>query len=449
MRTSTPVSTSVSADRWAALGALALGYVMILVDATALSVVTVRLMESLHTDVRSVLWVSSAYLLAFAVPMLLCGRLGDRFGHRRMYLLGLAVFLLASLACGFAPTLGALVAMRVVQGIGAALMTPQVMAIITLVFPMETRGAALGVWGSVTGVATLAGPLLGGLLADVASWRWVFWLNVPVGVAGIVLTLRFVPRSTVVVRRLDLPGSVLSAAAVFGLILGLQELGRPGALPWIALAAGGAAALAFVSRQRQRRRGEDALVPLRLFRIRSFAASSGVNLLAGAWVTAYVFPATLYAQARHGVSPGGAALLLAPTALVSALLAPRVGRSLRRRDPRGVLSIGLAVCALGLALFVAVLAAGLPAGWLTVPAAVVGVGSAMMWGPMSLLATSELPRDLVGAGAGVFNTTRQLGSAFGAAAVAAVLAHGALPGAMVLAAAVCLAALAASAALRS
>ncbi len=447
MRTSTPMSTSVSADRWAALGALALGYAMILVDATALSVVTVRLMDGLHTDVRSVLWVSSAYLLAFAVPMLLCGRLGDRFGHRRMYLLGLAVFLLASLACGFAPTLGVLVAMRVVQGIGAALMTPQVMAIITLVFPIETRGAALGVWGSVTGVATLAGPLLGGLLADVASWRWVFWLNVPVGVAGIVLTLRFVPRSTADARRLDIPGAVLSAAAVFGLILGLQELGRPGAMPWIALAAGAAATLAFLSRQR--RRSEDALVPLRLFRIRSFAASSGVNLLAGAWVTAYVFPATLYAQARHGVSPGGAALLLAPMALVSALLAPRVGRSLRRRDPRGVLSAGLAVCALGLALFVAVLAAALPAGWLTVPAAVVGVGSAMMWGPMSLLATSELPRDLVGAGAGVFNTTRQLGSAFGAAAVAAVLAHGALPGAMVFAAVVCLAALAASAAVRS
>lgn len=171
MRTSTPVSPSVFADRWAALGALALGYVMILVDATALSVITVRLMEGLRTDVRSVLWVSSAYLLAFAVPMLVCGRLGDRFGHRRMYLLGLSVFLVASLACGCAPTIGALVALRVVQGFGAALMTPQVMAIITLVFPMESRGGALGVWGSITGIATLAGPLLGGVLSDVARDR--------------------------------------------------------------------------------------------------------------------------------------------------------------------------------------------------------------------------------------------------------------------------------------
>ncbi|SDR26073.1 drug resistance transporter, EmrB/QacA subfamily [Tsukamurella pulmonis] len=447
MRTSTPVTTPVSADRWPALGALALGYVMILVDATALSVVTVRLMEGLHTDVRSVLWVSSAYLLAFAVPMLLCGRLGDRFGHRRMYLLGLTVFVLASLACGLAPTLGVLVALRVVQGFGAALMTPQVMAIITLVFPMETRGAALGVWGAITGIATLAGPLLGGVLTEFASWRWVFWLNVPVGLAGIVMTLRYVPRSVTTSRRLDLPGSVLSAAAVLGLILGLQESGRPGAAPWLALAAGGTGTVVFLVWQR--RRGDGALVPLRLFRIRSFAASSGVNLLAGAWVTAYVFPATLYAQARHGVSPGGAALLLAPTALVSALLAPRVGRSLRRRDPRGVLSTGLAVCGLGLGLFVVVVAAEMPPGWLVLPASVVGVGSAMMWGPLSLLATSELPRDLVGAGAGAFNTARQLGSAFGAAAVAAVLAHGALSGALALAAGICLAALAAAAALRS
>ncbi|KXP03295.1 DHA2 family efflux MFS transporter permease subunit [Tsukamurella pseudospumae] len=446
MRTSTPVSPSVFADRWAALGALALGYVMILVDATALSVITVRLMEGLRTDVRSVLWVSSAYLLAFAVPMLVCGRLGDRFGHRRMYLLGLSVFLVASLACGCAPTIGALVALRVVQGFGAALMTPQVMAIITLVFPMESRGGALGVWGSITGIATLAGPLLGGVLSDVASWRWVFWLNVPLGIVGIVMTLRFVPGSTVTARRLDLPGAALSAVAVFGLVYGLQEVGGNGALPWLTLGVGAIVAAAFLAGQR--RRGDGALVPLRLFRIRSFAASSGVNVLAGAWVTAYVFPATLYAQQQHGVSPGGAAFLLAPTALVSALLAPRVGRSLRRRDPRGLLSAGLAVCAVGLGIFVAVIAAGLAAAWLMVPSAVVGVGSAMMWGPMSLLATSELPRDLVGAGSGVFNTTRQVGSAFGAAAVATVLAHGSPAGALALAALVCLAALAASFRLR-
>lgn len=179
---------------WAALWTLVLGFFMILVDTTIVSVANPTIMKSLNTDMTATLWATSAYLLAYAVPLLITGRLGDRFGPRRVYLIGLTVFALSSLACGLSPTIEMLVVARVFQGFGAALMTPQTMAVITRIFAPRERGQAMAVWGITAGVATLVGPILGGFLIDAVGWEWIFFINVPVAIVGFVLALKYVPR---------------------------------------------------------------------------------------------------------------------------------------------------------------------------------------------------------------------------------------------------------------
>lgn len=175
---------------WRALWALVIGFFMILVDSTIVSVATPVLVEGLSASIGQVIWVTSAYLLAYAVPLLITGRLGDKFGPKRVYLAGLAVFTVSSAWCGLTTTASGLVLARVVQGLGAALMTPQTMAVITRLFPPHDRGRAMGLWGAVAGVATLVGPVLGGVLVDSLGWRWIFFVNVPVGLLGLALAWR-------------------------------------------------------------------------------------------------------------------------------------------------------------------------------------------------------------------------------------------------------------------
>ena len=169
------------------------GFFMILVDSTIVAVANVVIMQKLGTDYDGVIWVTSAYLLAYAVPLLVAGRLGDRFGPRNLYLAGLAVFTLASLWCGLSGSIGMLIAARVVQGFGAALLTPQTLSTITRIFPPDRRGAAMSVWGATAGVATLVGPLAGGVLVDHLGWQWIFFVNVPIGIVGLALAWVMVP----------------------------------------------------------------------------------------------------------------------------------------------------------------------------------------------------------------------------------------------------------------
>lgn len=208
---------------WPALWAMVIGFFMILVDSTIVSVATDSIMVGLGTDLNSVVWVTSAYLLAYVVPLLLAGRLGDMYGPKNLYLIGLVIFTAASAWCGLSGTAGMLIAARVVQGFGAALMTPQTMAVITRTFPADKRGSAMALWGSVAGVAILVGPLAGGVLVDRLGWEWVFFVNVPVGVIAFVLAMRLVPSLPTHKHRLDIPGIVLSAAGLFLLTFGLQE----------------------------------------------------------------------------------------------------------------------------------------------------------------------------------------------------------------------------------
>ncbi len=189
----TPQHVRPEVRPWPALWALVLGFFMILVDSTIVSVATPAIMTDLKTDVGNVIWVTSAYLLAYAVPLLVTGRLGDRIGPKKVYLTGLALFTLASVWCGLTTSVGMLIVARVFQGLVASMMTPQTMAVITRIFPPDERGKAMSLWGATAGVATLVGPILGGVLVDALGWQWIFFLNAPIGVIGFVLAMRLVP----------------------------------------------------------------------------------------------------------------------------------------------------------------------------------------------------------------------------------------------------------------
>jgi EmrB/QacA subfamily drug resistance transporter len=413
--------TSEALRPWPALWAMVLGFFMILVDATIVSIATPAIMSAFNADVDSVVWVTSAYLLAYAVPLLITGRLGDRFGPKRVYLVGLAVFTLASLWCGLTTSIGGLVVARIVQGLGASLLSPQTMNVITRTFPADQRGRAMSLWGAAAGIAVLVGPILGGLLIDALGWEWIFFVNVPVGVVGLVLAARLVPTLSTSVHRFDLLGVALSAVGMFLLVFGIQE-GQAfdwGPIAWGMIGAGVAVLALFVAWQA--RNPAEPLVSLGLFRDRNFSLANIAVTTLGFAVTAQAFPITLYAQGVRGLTPTGAALLLAPAAVISTILAPFVGRLTDRAHPRWIAGFGLGCFAVGLLWLAAVMRPDTPTWALVLPIGLTGIGSGFMWAPVSTAATRNLPMHQAGAGAGVYNTTRQVGAVLGSAGIAALM----------------------------
>ncbi|MCJ1714179.1 DHA2 family efflux MFS transporter permease subunit [Curtobacterium sp. VKM Ac-2922] len=411
---------------WPALWALVVGFFMILVDSTIVSVATPTIAQKLAADINSVIWVTSAYLLAYAVPLLITGRLGDRFGPKVMYQIGLVVFTLASLWCGFSGSIETLIIARVVQGLGAAMMTPQTMAVITRIFPPQNRGAAMGLWGAVAGVASLVGPILGGLLVDGFGWEWIFFVNVPVGVVAFVLAQRFVPSFERHGHRFDVLGIVLSAVGLFLLVFGIQE-GETydwgvitGVISvWSLIITGIVVLVAFVVWQGVQK-GEP-LLPLGLFKDRNFTLANIAITAVGVAISSFALPIMLWAQDVLRFSPTQAALLLVPQAVIAAGLSPLVGKKLTVWNPRWVAAFGLACFSGGLFWFGALLSSGADWGWTLLPSALLGLANACMWGPLSVSATRNLPPKLAGAGSGVYNTTRQIGAVLGSAGIAALI----------------------------
>ncbi|WP_246160003.1 DHA2 family efflux MFS transporter permease subunit [Microbacterium rhizomatis] len=402
---------------------------MILVDTTIVSVANPAIKAALDpatNNLDNVVWVTSAYLLAYAVPLLVTGRLGDRFGPKNIYLIGLTVFTLASLWCGFSTTLGMLVAARAVQGIGAALLAPQTMAIITRTFPPNRRGAAMGLWGATAGVATLVGPLAGGLLVDGFGWEWIFFINIPVGIIGFVLAWIFVPKLETHAHTFDIPGVLLSGAALFLIVFGLQEgetydwgvIWGPITV-WSMIVTGIVLLVLFIWLQSRTKR--EPLVPLVLFRDRNFSVSNiGISVV-GFAVTSMSLPLMFFIQLARGLTPTESALLLIPMAVLTGVLSPLSGRLLDRVDARVILVPGLVLYAASLVWYSALMNASTPIWMFLLPSALMGVASAGMWGPLATTANRNLPVQLAGAGSGIYNTTRTVGSVIGSAAIAAFM----------------------------
>ena len=406
---------------WDALWAMMVGFFMILLDSTIVAVANPSIMAKLGTGYDTVIWVTSAYLLAYAVPLLVAGRLGDRFGPKNLYLLGLAVFTAASLWCGLSGTIGMLIAARVVQGIGAGVLTPQTLSVITRIFPPERRGMAMSVWGATAGVATLVGPLAGGVLVDALGWAWIFFVNVPIGIIGLGLAVWLIPVLPTHKHRFDLVGVGLSGVAMFLIVFALQE-GQPGGwAPWIwaVLVAGVGFMTAFVYWQSVST--DEPLIPLDIFGDRDFSLSNLAGVVIGFAATAMVLPLMFYAQAVCGLSPTRSALLIAPMAITSGLLAPIVGRIVDRAHPRSVVGFGFSALAIGLTWLSIAMTPSAPIWQLVLPFIALGVGSAFIWAPLAATGIRNLPPRLAGAGSGVYNATRQVGAVLGSAGMASFM----------------------------
>lgn len=406
---------------WNALWAMMVGFFMIMVDSTIVVIANPTIKADLHTGYATVVWVTSAYLLGYGVVLLVAGRLGDRFGTKNLYLIGLAVFTAASMWCGLSGSAAMLIAARVVQGVGAGVLTPQTLSTITRIFPPERRGVAVSLWGSTAGVATLVGPLVGGALVDGLGWQWIFFVNVPIGVAGLALAVWGVPALPTQAHRFDLVGVALSGLGMFLIVFGLQQ-GQAGHWqPWIwaMIVAGVGFMSVFVYWQAINTR--EPLIPLQVFADRDFTVCNAGVAITSFATTALMLPLPFFLQAGCGLSPTRSALVIAPMAVMGGVLAPFAGVLVDRYHPRPVLGFGFSMMAIGLTWLSFEMSPSTPIWRLLLPFAVIGVGSAFVWAPLTATATRNLPDDLAGTGSAVYNSVRQLGAVLGSAGMAAFM----------------------------
>jgi len=405
-----------------------IGFFMLMIDSLIVSVANPTIQEKLNTSLTATIWVTSAYMLAIAVPLLVAGRLGDRFGQKNVFQVGMVVFTLASLGCGLSRSIVMLICARVVQGVGGALMTPQTQALIVRMFPPAKRGAPMGLWGAVSGVAMLIAPLLGGFLVDHIGWPAIFLVNVPVGVAGLILTGVFVPRLSTSRPRFDWLGMAISGVGLFLLVFGIQEgstrnwgkVWGPITI-WQMIGAGVVVLAGFVVWQVKGT--SDPLVPMRLFRYRDFTVASAAVMCTGFVVAAMPMPLLYYLQLARGYSAERSALFMLPMAVVAGVLSPLVGAQvIHRLGARVVSPAGLVIWAAGLWWFarLATPTQGL-VPWALLPSAVIGLGNACIWSPLAVAATRHLPQREAGAGTGIYNIIRQIGSVLGAACIATLM----------------------------
>ncbi|PRA08284.1 MFS transporter [Arthrobacter sp. MYb211] len=411
---------------WNALWALVIGFFMILLDTTIVSTAMPAIMESLDADISGILWINSAYLLTFAVPLLITGRLGDRFGPRNIYLIGLLIFALASLWCGLSTSLASLTFARAVQGLGAALISPQAMTLITRLFPYQHRGAAMGLWGAVAGIATLVGPIAGGLLVDSIGWEWIFFINLPIAILSFIMLLKYVPRLAPQAHSFDLVGVLLSAVAMFALVFGIQEGEATNWEPFIGPLSswhliGLGIVLFGVFIWWQSKTAKEPLVPLRLFAVRNFSLANLAISCMGLSIATMSLPMVFFLQNVRGLTPTQSALMISPMAIVAIFAAPVLGKTVNRFNPRTLAVPGFALLGGATVVYAFMMHADTPLWTLLIPSTVQGLGSAMIWPSLSLAATKDLtPRD-AGAGSGIYNTTRQIGSVLGSALIAVMM----------------------------
>src|SRR3954466_1160013 len=390
-----------------------------LVVTTALPVIR----EDLHASIENLEWTVNAYTLTFAVLLLTGAALGDRFGRRRMFTIGLGIFTLASAAAALAPTIGALDAARAVQGLGGAIVLPLTLTILSAGVPEEKRGIFLGAWGGISGLAVAFGPLVGGAVVAGISWHWIFWLNVPVGLALVPLALLRLDESKGPLGRVDLPGLVLASAGLFGIVWGLVRGNSSGwGSPEIvgAIVAGVTVMALFVLWEL---RAEHPMLPMRFFRNRTFAFANTASMLMSFGMFGSIFLLAQFFQTVQGYSPLGSGLRILPWTAMPMIVAPIAGALSDRLPAHRIIGTGLALQALGLAWIATVSTPTTPYSELIMPFAISGIGMGLFFAPIANLVLSSVRNVEEGQASGANNAIRELGGVFGVAVLASVFSH--------------------------
>jgi EmrB/QacA subfamily drug resistance transporter len=414
--------TQVSSRKTTILLICCMSLFIVGLDVTAVNIALPSIGSDLDADVSGLQWTVDAYTVVLASLLMLAGSIADRFGRKRVFVIGLTVFSTASLLCSLAPSIEALVAFRVLQAVGGSMLNPVAMSIITNTFtdPRE-RAQAVGIWGAGFGISMALGPILGGSLVSAVDWRSIFWINIPVGLAAIALTLRFVPESRAPhPRRFDPVGQALMIVLLATLTFGIIE--APG-LGWTSpaiVAAFAAAALALVGLLLYEPRRREPLIDLRFFHSIPFASSIVISVAAFAAFGGFLFLNTLYLQQERGLSPVEAGLATVPMAAMMVVVSPLSGRIVGRRGPRLPLAIA-GVCLVIACVMLTGIGADTPYTTLIAAYVIFGIGFGFVNAPITNAAVSGMPRAQAGVAAATATTSRQVGLAFGVAIVGAIV----------------------------
>jgi EmrB/QacA subfamily drug resistance transporter len=409
--------------KWWTLGAVAFGLFMIMLDNTIVNVALPSIQRDLEIGISELEWVVNGYALTFAVVMLTGGKLADMFGRRLIFIVGLAVFTAASLACGLAPSADALIAARIVQGVGAALMNPATLSIITATFPPRQRGMAIGIWAGVAALALAIGPLVGGLIAEHLAWGWIFFINVPVGIVAIVVARLVIHESkdTSEEQRLDIPGLATSAIGLFALTYALIEANTYG---WTStrilalLAVAAAALVAFVLLELHQR---VPMLDVRLFKNSTFAGANATMMLVALAMFGVFFFVSLFVQNILGYSATQAGATFLPMTVLIILIAPAAGKLSDHIGSRWLMGAGMVFVATSLLIFSRLDASS--GFWNLLPGLLVGgLGMALAMTPTTAAAMGSVPVDKAGVGSAVLNSMRQVGGSLGIAIMGAIVA---------------------------
>jgi EmrB/QacA subfamily drug resistance transporter len=410
-----------SAPIWA-LALASLGSFMVALEGLVVTTALTAIRLDLDASVAELEWTVNAFTVSFAVLIMTGAALGDRFGRRRVFVAGLGVFTAASAACAVAPDVGSLIAARAVQGVGAALVTPLALALVSAAFPPERRGWALGIFSGAIGLAVLCGPVVGGAITEGIAWQWIFWLNIPVGLLAIPLVLRRVPESFGPRTTLDVTGVALISAAALGLVWGLVRGNSAG---WgsvevvSTLTAGAALTALFIGWELRVR---EPMLPMRLFRSAAFSAGNAVSFFLFASNLSAVYFLAQFQQETLGQGPLDAGLRLLPLTVAFFIGAPRAGALADRIGERPLIVIGLLLLAAGSAWLALIAQPGLAYAAMIAPLILAGAGTAMAMPAAQKAVVGAVAPSEIGKASGTFSTMRWLGGTFGVALAVALFA---------------------------
>ncbi len=395
---------------------------MVVLDNLVVTTALPSIRADLGGGLQALEWTVNAYTLTFAVLLLTGAALGDRFGRRKMFVIGLGIFTLASAGAALAPTTGALIAARALQGAGAAIVTPLTLTLLASAIPPQKRGLAIGAWSGISGLGVALGPLVGGAVVEGISWHWIFWLNVPIGLVLAPLAYRHLAESYGPGGKLDLPGLTLGGLGLLGIVYGIvrgAELGWTSTTVLAALATGATGLAAFVAWEL---RAPAPMLPMRFFRSRAFAASNGVSFAMYFGVFGSIFLLAQFFQVTQGRSPLEAGLLTLPWTAMPMFVAPIAGLLSDRIGSRPLMVAGLALQATGIALLAAVSSPDVPYSQLIIPFVLAGTGMALVFAPTANAVLNAVRPEEAGQASGATNAIREVGGTLGVAVLASVFA---------------------------